>query len=303
MIIDVHSHLGDVLYPNGGDLLYKKGVVKPQMYDPLDDNEKMLMRSFGLGKLFYNLLMTPATKAQRARNATATLENLRSTLDEANINYTVCLPIAPYVTFKDLRKAADMENRIIPFTSVDFTKEHDVAKKLEEDVSLGAAGLKLHPIIQNMPLSDQRTMEAVQHFSKHKKPVLIHSGKSQYYMKEESHLNTPENGDITHVEHIVRSFPDIKFIVGHAGLLWQDQVRNMLQDCKNVWVDTSFQSPGIIRKLINTFGPEKVMFASDWPWGTRLPHIKTVKVACRGDSNLEKMVFYENAVALLGMDK
>jgi len=25
MIIDVHSHLGDILYPNGGDLIYKKG--------------------------------------------------------------------------------------------------------------------------------------------------------------------------------------------------------------------------------------------------------------------------------------
>ena len=53
MIIDVHSHLGDILYPNGGDLIYKKGAVKQKMYDPQDNNEKMFMRSFGLGKLFY----------------------------------------------------------------------------------------------------------------------------------------------------------------------------------------------------------------------------------------------------------
>ena len=302
MIIDVHGHLGDILYPNGGDLIYKTGAVKPKMYDPQDNNEQLLMRSFGLGKLVYHLLMTPATKAQRARNATATLENLRTTLDAAGINYTVCLPIAPNVTFDDLRNAADMESRIIPFTSVDFTKEHDVEKKLEDDVSRGAAGLKLHPIIQNMPLTDRRTMEAVQHFSKHQKPVLVHSGKSQYYLKEESHLNTPENGDIAHVEHIVRSFPDVKFIVGHAGLFWQDEVRSKLHDCKNVWVDTSFQSPRNIRKLIATFGAEKVMFASDWPWGTRLPHIKTVKAACRGDRSLEKMVFYENARLLLEIE-
>jgi len=301
MIIDVHSHLGDILYPNGGDLIYKKGAVKQKMYDPQDNNEKMLMRSFGLGKIFYRLLMKPATKAQRARNATATLENLRTTLDEANINYTVCLPIAPYVTFEDLKKAADMENRIIPFTSVDFTKEHDVGKKLGEDVARGAAGLKLHPIIQNIPLSDQLTMEAVQHFSIYKKPVLVHSGKSHYYMKEESEMNSPENGDIVHVEHLVRSFPDTEFIVGHAGLFWQDRVRNRLHDCKNVWVDTSFQSPGVIRKLIRTFGPEKVMYASDWPWGTRLPHIKTVTVACRGDSSLEKRIFYDNAAELLDL--
>ncbi len=302
MIIDIHSHLGDILYPNGGDLIFKTGAVKQRMYDPQNDNEKMLMRNFGLGKIFYTLLMTPATKAQRARNATATLENLRASLDEANISYTACMPVAPHVTFDDLKKAADMEPRIIPFTSVDFTKAHDVDKKLEQDVSRGAAGLKLHPIIQNMPLTDQRTMEALQSFSRHNKPVLVHSGKSHYYLKSESHLNSPENGDIADLEHVVRSFPDIKFIVGHAGLFWQDQVRKRLHDCKNVWLDTSFQSPEVIRKLMSTFGPEKVMYASDWPWGSRLPHIKTVKVACRGDSSLEKMLFYSNAAELLGMN-
>ena len=86
------------------------------------------------------------------------------------------------------------------------------------------------------------------------------------------------------------------------GLFWQDQVRKKLRDCKNVWVDTSFQSPGIIRKLIRTFGPERVMYASDWPWGYRRPHIKTVKTACKGDRALEKMVFFENAAELLDLD-
>ena len=28
MIIDIHSHLGDILYPNGGQLIFKQGVRK-----------------------------------------------------------------------------------------------------------------------------------------------------------------------------------------------------------------------------------------------------------------------------------
>ncbi|MDP2862805.1 MAG: amidohydrolase family protein [Desulfobacterales bacterium] len=301
MIIDIHSHLGNILYPNGGDLIWKKGVKMEKIHDPQGDNEKLLMRTFGLGKYFYKLLEKQTTRGQRARNAIATLENLQNSLNEAQIDYTVCLPIAPYVTFEDIARASKKENRIIPFTSVDFTSVHDVGAKLAKDVSEGAMGLKLHPIIQRVPLTDNRTIEAVQQFARHEKPVLIHAGKAHYYLADESEKHVPEYGNIEYAEKLVRSFPNVNFILGHAGLFWQDQVRKKLGDCKNVWVDTSFQSPGIIRKLIRTFGPEKVMYASDWPWGFRMPHIKTVKVACRGDMSLERMIYYENAAGLLGI--
>ena len=71
MIIDAHGHLGDILYPGGGDLIWQKGVVKATINDPQDTNEKLLMRKFGLGKFLYGLLKRRATLGQRARNATA----------------------------------------------------------------------------------------------------------------------------------------------------------------------------------------------------------------------------------------
>lgn len=302
MIIDMHSHLGDILYPNGGDLIYKKGAVMEKIHDPQADNEKLLMRNFGLGKFLYKFLLKQATIGQRARNAMATLENLQKSLVRAGVDYTVCLPIAPYVTFEDLAEATATEGRIIPFTSIDFTRNHDLGEKLSRDIKQGARGLKLHPIIQRMPLTSRPTMDAVQIFAQFNKPVLVHAGISHYYLKDEAEKQSPENGNIADVEVLVRSFPNVNFIVGHAGLFWQDQVRKKLWNCKNVWVDTSFQSPGIIRKLIRTFGSERIMYASDWPWGFRRPHIKTVKAACKGDRTLEKMIFFENAAGLLGMD-
>jgi len=301
MIIDIHSHLGDILYPNGRDLIYKKGAVMEKIHDLQGYNEKLLMRNIGLGKFCYRFFLKLATTGQRARNVIATLENLKKSLDRAEVDHTVCLPIAPHVTFEDLAEAALIETRIIPFTSIDFTKEHNIGEKFSMDVKQGARGLKLHPIIQRMPLTSQRTMEAVQAFARFNKPVLVHAGISHYYLKGESEKQSPENGNIADVEVLVRSFPAVNFIVGHSGLFWQDQVRKKLWDCMNVWVDTSFQSPGNIRKLVRTFGPEKVMYASDWPWGFRRPHIKTVQAACKGDRKLEEMVFFENAAGLLGM--
>ena len=302
MIIDVHSHLGDILYPNGRDLIYKKNVVMQKIYDPQGNNEKLLMRSLGTGKYIYFMIEKLATRGQRARNLTATLENMRKSLDETSVDLTVCLPIAPHVTFEDLAEAAKLDKRIIPFTSIDFTRKYDVQKKLAEDVRQGARGLKLHPIIQRIPLTDTRTFEAVQAFAPLKKPVLMHAGKAFYYLKNESEKHSPENGNIADVEALVRSFPNVNFIVGHSGLFWHNEVRKKIHDCSNVWVDTSVQSPETIRKLIKTFGAEKVMYASDWPWGSRPPHIRTVKIACRGDRSLEELIFYKNAAKLLEID-
>jgi len=76
-------------------------------------------------------------------------------------------------------------------------------------------------------------------------------------------------------------------------------VIRLLGKFKNVWVDTSFQSPGMIKKLIKTFGPDKVLFASDWPFGSRTVGIKAVKAACGSDKRLADMLFYENTENLL----
>jgi len=67
----------------------------------------------------------------------------------------------------------------------------------------------------------------------------------------------------------------------------------------NVWVDISFQSPETVRQLIKTFGSERVLFGSDWPWGSREPHIKIVEAACRGDQGLQQRLLGENARELL----
>lgn len=300
-IIDIHGHLGDILNLDGGALIGRKGVVMEKMWDPQTLNENQLNRTFGLGEIIYTLTEHWATKAQRARNFTASLENFRRSLDETGVTYAACLPIAPYVTFEDVLEAAGKESRILPFTSVDFTRQHDIEAKLSSDIGKGARGLKLHPIIQKVPLSDPRTAQALRVCEREKRPVLVHTGVSGYYLGKEKSRNVPAYGRIEHIQRAARDFPGVSFIAGHAGLFQVGELCQSLKGLKNVWVDTSFQSPGIIRKLIKTFGPEKVMYASDWPFGNRPPHIMTVKTACRGDRSLEERLFFKNAAELLGI--
>jgi predicted TIM-barrel fold metal-dependent hydrolase len=302
VIIDVHSHLGDVLNYEGGTLIHRTGICVPDIFNPQALNERLLMRSFGFGRCVFHLMKKQTIKAEAARNSAATLENMQASLDEAGIDYTVCLPIEPYLTFDDLRSAVKQDARILPFTSVNFDRMDSVDKKLRDDVKNGAYGLKLHPVIQRVSPSDSRIMETLESFQPLGKPVLIHAGKYEYYPVEENKRNIPEYGSIKPIAELIRFFPGIKFIVGHSGLFWHREVCTMLAGCDNVWVDTSFQSPYTIRTLMKTFGPDRVMYASDWPFGMRSPHMSTVRIACRGVRTLENRLFFENAAELLELD-
>jgi len=301
-IIDVHGHLGNILEPGGGALIGQIGVVKERITDPVSLSERRLHATPVLvGKIGYRLFRRWATRAERARNATATLENLARSLDETGITHAVALPVPPYVTFGDLAKAAVQEPRVVPFAGVDFTRDEDPGPALDAAVAAGARGLKLHPIIQSVPLTSPRTHAAVEAFARHGLPVLFHCGISSYYLGRDRKREQPRYGAIRDAAALVRSFPRVRFIAGHAGLFEVREVMRRLAGLPNVWVDTSFQSVATVRDLIATFGQDRVLFASDWPYGERPPAMEIAKAACRGDRGLERRIFFENAAELLGV--
>jgi predicted TIM-barrel fold metal-dependent hydrolase len=302
-IIDAHGHLGDILYPGGGRLIDALGVEKKAVFDPTAVSEAWLHRDpLRLGRLGYGLFAAGITRAERARNATATLENFRRSLDEVGISHGVCLPVPPHVTFRDLQRAAGRDVGVIPFTGVDFGSEMDPGAVFAEEVRAGARGLKLHPIIQRTPLTSPKTLAAVEAFAPHGLPVLFHCGISSYYLGRERSRQEPRYGGVRYGAELARSFPRVPFIAGHAGLFQVKQVMRELGGLSNVWVDTSFQSVARVRALIDVFGPERVLFASDWPYGNRPPALEIARRACAGDRGLERRILFENAAQLLRIE-
>lgn len=76
MIIDIHTHLGDILYPNGGKLIDQKNVRKKIFFDVISLSESLLHTgiSDAMDQWLYKKMYSLVTRASRARNATATLE-------------------------------------------------------------------------------------------------------------------------------------------------------------------------------------------------------------------------------------
>lgn len=297
-VIDIHTHLGDILNPGGGDLIERTGIKKKRVFDPVSISEAWLHRKFGLDGFIYPLLGRWMTTAEIERNAAATRENFRKSMDAAGIRCSCCMPIPPHVTFEDLRKASEKDPGIIPFTGADYAIRN-FEQTLARDVANGAKGLKLHGIIQRMPLTSADTFSAIEAFVPHGLPILMHCGVFSYYRGTGKRKEEPSYGKISYVEKVITSFPRASFIIGHSGLFQVREVMARLGRFKNVWVDTSFQPPSTIRKLIRTFGPERVLYASDWPYGNRIPAIRAARMACKGDRGLEARIFWENAAEIL----
>jgi len=299
-IIDVHGHIGDILYPDGGKLIFKTGIKFPVSFCLWFLTERVLYRETLLYKVANKINPMWSVKRERKRNSAATLENLSKSLDGTNIIKCVCAPVAPNVTYDDIFAAYQQERRIIAFTSPDFTLDvNNMQKKLEADLKNGALGVKIHPIIQQVEADSEIVMNAVEIIQSYSKPVLIHVGPANYYLPCENKTRSADFSSIEKIERLVAAFPDVNFIIGHAGLDDFQKVIEIMPKYKNTYVDTSFQYPQSIKDLIAAFGGDRIMFASDWHYGLRKPMIATVYEACKNDAALQKLIFYDNAANLL----
>jgi len=300
-LIDIHVHLGDIL--EGKNIIHKKGVVKKLEQglkeDPLDIIEANDF-SYDLVEESEDIVIS-----QRARGFTATLENLQRNMDATNYDCHCCpMPVYPWVSFEEVLAASKIEERILPFTSIDYTLGEKAGEKLLEDLECGAQGLKIHPILASRSLLDELTIKAVEYWNnaKIKKPILIHTGISSYHLGGAAYLQQRmEFGNVESFADLARQFPEINFIAGHGGLFSKVELYNLVKDLKNVYVDTSFSNMEIFQFYFDTYGSEKMLYGSDWPYGSMQPSIKVLKLACKGDKELENMLFYENAKNLLNL--
>ncbi|MEW5736460.1 MAG: amidohydrolase family protein [Thermodesulfobacteriota bacterium] len=300
-IIDAHTHIGDLLIKGGGELIWKQGVSKPLIFDPITLWGWVGYRNFGLGNLLYRLYLCQIITAEQVRSRTGTLENLRTSMDRLGITHSACMPIHPYVVFDDLAEAANQDPGVIPFTTVDVAAGGDFAAQLKADKANGAKGLKLHGIIQKVALDDPRTHKAVEAAGREGLAVLFHCGISNYYKGKEKDKNVPEFGAVDYAVRLVREHPDVRFVVGHAGMYEVEEVLEKLPAFENVFVDTSLQSVGNIRKLLRALGSDRVLYASDWPFGDAWASLACARKACKGDEPLLRKVLYGNAARVYGI--
>ena len=217
-IIDFHTHLGDIFHDSRNIVFHP-----PLHFAPYPDPfEQLAQEHYGRALV---------TENQEEQNVLidagqlrtweyGSLEATQAALDENRIDYAVSLPVMPNSSFEEALAASKLEPRLLPFTSADFRLPiPEMTAKLRRDIARGAKGLKLHPILQNVPLTDERTYAAVEVFGELGLPVTSHCGINDYYKPGSKYqpLAPKEYGELHYMLALIERYPDYILVPAHAG--------------------------------------------------------------------------------------
>lgn len=230
MIIDVHAHV----FPN---MLAEKAAVN-------------------IGK-FYGIRM----------KYNGTVDALLNEGTEAGVNKFVIHSVATTPSQIDsinsfiVRTVQANPDRFIGFATL-----HPDSPKLQEQfewaMENGLRGIKLHPDFQRFDIDEEKAMP-IYKMAEGRCPVIIHMGdeRTQYSKGEKLYK-------------VLQRFEALDVIGAHFGGYseWAESAAYL--SLSNLYVDTSSSMfklrPDQVRKLIDIYTPQKVLFGTDYPmWNAR----------------------------------
>jgi uncharacterized protein len=119
---------------------------------------------------------------------------------------------------------------------------------------LGMKGLKFHPWAQGFSVFDPFLGEMCALAGQRNAPVIFHDG-------------TPCNSLSEQIGGLARQYPGTRFVLGHAGLLWN--WRSVLEAARqpNVWVCLCGPHQRAIEILCQRVNPARLLWGSDFGFG------------------------------------
>jgi predicted TIM-barrel fold metal-dependent hydrolase len=159
--------------------------------------------------------------------------------------------------------------QITPFVAVDpgvLSAEANIAH-LREVATLGARGVKLHPVVQRFVPDDPRMLPVYAACVELGLTVLSHSGTAK---------GATQYAEPRAFAEILRRFPDLTVVLAHlGGGSWRqtaelaDRFPQVNFDCCEIieWTGAPHgPSDEALAHLIRDIGPHRVMLGTDFPW-------------------------------------
>lgn len=170
--------------------------------------------------------------------------------------------------------------------------EFDSARRAVRE--FGLRYIKLHPWGNAFAADDRNVMEPVVELgSELDVPLWFHTG---YGPGTE-----PER-----VGALADAFPRVRLIMGHACVCGRpDAVADIVRSHENLWMDLADAGDDAMRTVINGAPEDRIMLASDDPWGFPLDRfclaaqIERVLRVARGQTRLKRKILGGNAAQLL----
>lgn len=220
---------------------------------------------------------------------------LRAMMAETGVTQAVAVAIDPFVPTPEVLDAcARLPGVLLPFGSVDPHAE-DYLDRFRALLAAPIAGLKFHSDLQRLPLDSPRLfalLEILAASDRAALPVYLHTGSFPIYRPLESPW--PDA-----LSRLLAGFPALTFVCGHAGWDAPRAALDAAHAYPNLFLETSWQPPRLIRRLCDALGPERLLFGSDFPLFSQKRALRNVRAALT-DAEFA-LVTETNARRLLGL--
>ena len=173
---------------------------------------------------------------------------------------------------------------------------HPDSETIKEDIdqilSLGLRGVKLHPDFQKFKPDDPKCMRIFER-CEGRLPVLVHTGDARYDFSNPARISP-----------VLSAFPSLTLIGAHFGgwSVW-DAAEAMLAKYPNFYVDTSSSlyalAPERAARLLRKYGARRVLFGTDYPMWCVEDELARMEALGLTDAE-KRLIFYENAARIFG---
>jgi len=279
MIIDIHTHVGDILRSAESKREEKKKEIKRAL---LQLSEYIGFRNIYLGRL-NKLFTNRVSKELKACSKDA--YKLLESMQENNIDMCGLVPVSPNVETGITMALANTNKSLFSLASINPSKSVDENIEMFDNYfKNGCKGLKLHPAIQNINPESYKLFAIMNAYEKYNLPVLCHTGwlpiGNERYQEADS------------LHFLIKSFPDIKFILAHMNLLNPDKAIDFAVKYKNVYLEPSWQPSGIIARAMKKIpnSAERILFGSDFPYSSQTTPLKNIEKAVNDKKARERML-------------
>lgn len=274
--IDVHCHLGmSVLFRPHLDLL----ASTPRVMHLLDcdatnpgcplDLDIYINGNFSKQGLDALTMSTAAQAVWGSRFAqTQTIPNLLREMDAMRVQQAMLLPIKLGLPFGDQLaddwhaavNTAQQHQRLHVGLSV-HPRAGDAISRMRLEAARGGRVIKLHPTVQRFYPDEPALMDLYAEAQKLGLVVFFHGGRAGIEPELTHRYAMPR-----HYEAALAEFPNLQYILGHAGARDSEAMIALAARYDNAWLGIHGQSLTMLEAMIERSNEDRLLFGTDWPF-------------------------------------
>ncbi len=302
-IKDFHTHLGWTLFYAPPVDINRETAKVNHFFEPgyeVDINiysgQNIFENSPNWG--YRNLLPVAFSPFRMGKHHTHTIPNLIKEMDALKIDQSVVLGLDLIKAFNSRRQgeAIRFNPRLIYYCMIHPLNPWR-EKLIDEYLRIGARGMKIHPELQLASVDSPKVISMIKLWQKKSGglPVLAHSGFNGYEPKK-----AREKADMKHYWKFAAALEGSPCILGHSGMNNYREAIRIAQKYDHVYLEIGGQPPAHLKELIETVGPDRLLFGSDWPFYPQALPLAKVLLTTEDYPEARHKILKENARKLLG---